>query len=207
MYTKITEEEKKTIAPLLGKLYISPYSAEEKIRDLYEEISSAVEDNLLNDATGRNALFKIHVSLGKIVNQLNEQQQLEKSREHNRFRSSMSRSVTGSVADRSSVAGGSVAGDEKSAVEIMMDEKDATIMEEDGGDEDEKSVVSSSRGGGARKIKKEEISDEEDDAGDASDDTVRQHEKKKQKPDVDDGDNESLVEELLSDEDTEMSQD
>ncbi|KAK8017179.1 hypothetical protein PG991_008255 [Apiospora marii] len=206
--SNFSKEEKKTIAPLLGKLYISPSSTEEKIRDLYDEISSAVEDNLLNDATGRNALFKIHVSLGKIVNQLNEQQQ-ERSREHNRFRSSVSRSVTGSAADRSSVAG-SVAGDEKSAVEMMMDEKDATIMEEDEGEEDDKSVVSSSTrgGGGGRKIKKEEISDEED-GGDASDATVRQHEKKKQKHDDDDGgdDNDSLVEDLLSDEDTEMSQD
>ncbi|KAI2613135.1 ARM repeat-containing protein [Hypoxylon fragiforme] len=68
--SNFSKEEKKVIAPLLGKLYISPASSEDKIRALYEDISSAVEDNLMSDATGRNALYKIHVSLGKIVNQL-----------------------------------------------------------------------------------------------------------------------------------------
>ncbi|KAK6822985.1 hypothetical protein PG987_014530, partial [Apiospora arundinis] len=191
--SNFSKEEKKTIAPLLGKLYISPVSTEEKIREMYEEISSAVEDNLLSDATGRNALYKIHVSLGKIVNGLNEQQQ-----EKSRFRSSMSRSVTGSVAG-SSVAG-SVAGDEKSAVEMMMDEK--TIMEEDEEDEDVKDATIMSS---ARKpvIKKEEITSDEDnnmdvdddeDEGDASDATVRQKKR-------DATDESSLVDELLSDED------
>lgn len=33
-------------------------------------MSEAVENQLLSDATGRNALYKIHVSLGKIVNNL-----------------------------------------------------------------------------------------------------------------------------------------
>lgn len=153
---------------------------------MYEEISSAVEDNLLSDATGRNALYKIHVSLGKIVNGLNEQQ------EKSKFRSS-SRSVTGSVAG-SSVAG-SVAGDEKSAVEMMMDEK--TIMEEYE-EEDEKDVTVMSS---ARKpiIKKEEITSDEDDnvaeeeEGDESDATVRQNK-------TDATDEASLVDELLSDE-------
>jgi condensin complex subunit 3 len=73
-YTDITtEEEKKVIAPLLGKLYVSPASSEEKIRELYDEVSAAVDDKLLADATSRNALYKIHVSLGKIVNTLGEQ--------------------------------------------------------------------------------------------------------------------------------------
>lgn len=37
-------------------------------------MSDAVEEGLLTDATSRNALYKIHVSLGKIVNSLDEQQ-------------------------------------------------------------------------------------------------------------------------------------
>lgn len=44
------------------------------IRDLYADVSEAVEDGLLTDATSRNALYKVHVSLGKIVNTLDEQQ-------------------------------------------------------------------------------------------------------------------------------------
>lgn len=70
----LTEEEKKLVAGLLGKLFVSPGSSEDKIREAYNEISIAVEDGLLSDATSRNSLYKIHVSLGKIVNTLDEQQ-------------------------------------------------------------------------------------------------------------------------------------
>ncbi|OTB02280.1 hypothetical protein M426DRAFT_322856 [Hypoxylon sp. CI-4A] len=76
--SNFTKEEKKVIAPLLGKLYISPASTEEKLRSLYEDISAAVEENLLSDATSRNSLYKIHVSLGKIVNQLGEQDKVSR---------------------------------------------------------------------------------------------------------------------------------
>lgn len=69
----ISKDEKKVVATLLGKLYVSPASSEEKIRSLYEDVNAAVEENLLSDATSRNALYKIHVSLGKIVNSLSEQ--------------------------------------------------------------------------------------------------------------------------------------
>jgi len=67
-----TEEEKKVLAPLLGKLHVSPASTEEKLFEVYDEVSIAVDDKLISDATGRNALYKIHVSLGKIVNNLTE---------------------------------------------------------------------------------------------------------------------------------------
>ncbi|KAL3423037.1 hypothetical protein PVAG01_04784 [Phlyctema vagabunda] len=69
-----TEEEKKTLAPLLGKLYVSPTSTETKLRETYQEVCTAVDDKLISDATGRNALYKIHVSLGKIVNALMEKE-------------------------------------------------------------------------------------------------------------------------------------
>ena len=73
MLTTSTEEEKKVAAGLLGKLYISPISSDEKIRELYAEVSEAVEEGIVSDATSRNSLYKIHVSLGKIVNSLDEQ--------------------------------------------------------------------------------------------------------------------------------------
>lgn len=72
MLTYSTEEEKKAIAPLIGKLHVSAASTESNIRTLYSEVSAAIDDKLIADATGRNALFKIHVSLGKIVNSLTE---------------------------------------------------------------------------------------------------------------------------------------
>jgi condensin complex subunit 3 len=68
------EEEKKHLAPLLAKLHISPASTESLIREIYQEVSVAIEDKLISDATGRNALYKIHVSLGKIVNSLAEKE-------------------------------------------------------------------------------------------------------------------------------------
>ena len=69
-----TEEEKKHLAPLLAKLHISPASTESLIRDVYQEVAIAIDDKLISDATGRNALYKIHVSLGKIVNSLAEKE-------------------------------------------------------------------------------------------------------------------------------------
>lgn len=83
-----SKDEKKVVAALLGKLYISPASTEEKLRELYAEVSDAVETNLISDTTGRNALYKIHVSLGKIVNNLDQ------AKESGRRRSTASRSVS-----------------------------------------------------------------------------------------------------------------
>jgi condensin complex subunit 3 len=39
---------------------------------MYDEVTAAVDGKLISDAMGRNALYKIHVSLGKIVNSLTE---------------------------------------------------------------------------------------------------------------------------------------
>lgn len=88
MLTLTAEDEKKVVAALLGKLYISPASTEDKIRELYGEVSDAVETNLIADTTGRNALYKIHVSLGKIVNSLDQ------AKEAGLRRSTASRSVS-----------------------------------------------------------------------------------------------------------------
>ncbi|KAK4138239.1 ARM repeat-containing protein [Trichocladium antarcticum] len=66
----VPKDEKKTLAALLGKLYISPASSPDKSRDAYAQICAAVDAQLLSDTAGRNALYKIHVSLGKLVNAL-----------------------------------------------------------------------------------------------------------------------------------------
>ncbi|KAK7751350.1 chromosome condensation complex Condensin, subunit G [Diatrype stigma] len=95
--SNLSKEEKKTIAPLLGKLYISPASSEDNIRTLYEDVSAAVEDGLVSDATSRNALYKIHVSLGKIVNALDSQQQQNQDKMSVAGSSTSRRSVSRSV--------------------------------------------------------------------------------------------------------------
>ncbi|KAI1093339.1 condensin subunit Cnd3 [Rostrohypoxylon terebratum] len=121
--SNFSKEEKKVIAPLLGKLYISSASSEDKIRSLYEEISTAVEENILSDATSRNALYKIHVSLGKIVNQLGEQDKMS--------RRSTSRSV-------------SLAPDEKTMIEDTTIVQAPAIKEEEEGEDNVEEEADSS---------------------------------------------------------------
>ncbi|KAI1206538.1 condensin subunit Cnd3 [Annulohypoxylon truncatum] len=142
--SNFSKEEKKVIAPLLGKLYISPASSEDKIRSLYEDISVAVEENILSDATSRNALYKIHVNLGKIVNQLGEQDKMS--------RRSASRSV-------------SLAPDDKTITEDVT-VVPAPVIKEEQGEEDieEEADVSNStiRRSEADSIVEDLLSDEEE---------------------------------------------
>ena len=65
--TFTAEDEKKLIASLLGKLYISPGSTPSLLRETYSLVNAAVEDSLLTDTTSRNALYKLHASVGRIV--------------------------------------------------------------------------------------------------------------------------------------------
>lgn len=120
--THATEEEKKIIAALLGKLYVSPASSEEKIRDVYADICEAVDAQILSDATGRNALYKIHVSLGKIVNNLDA---AADNRPGENFRRSVSRATSLGVDDRTVVP----------AEERTVIAAEADIMEEDEGED------------------------------------------------------------------------
>ncbi|OAA59356.1 Armadillo-type fold protein [Cordyceps fumosorosea ARSEF 2679] len=80
LHSNVTKEEKKLVAGLLGKLCISSGSSEDKLRETYEEVCIAVEEGVVTDAPSKNALYKIHVSLGKIVNALDEQQPQRNSR-------------------------------------------------------------------------------------------------------------------------------
>ncbi|KAI1161880.1 ARM repeat-containing protein [Nemania serpens] len=131
--SNFSKEEKKVIAPLLGKLYISPASTEERLRTLYEDVSGAVDEGLLTDATGRNALYKIHVSLGKIVNALGEADKMS--------RRSRSVSVAPSVA-ASTDTGDKTVIDDGDDVTVVLGRRsgDGTVLEdvveEEEGDED-----------------------------------------------------------------------
>jgi len=107
------EQEKKLLAPLLAKLFISPASTPSLLRELYAEISEAAEDKKLTlDATGRNSLYKIHVSLGKIVNALDKEAE---------------NTPPPAKAGRKSSASPSLADEEESVIEA--DEDDKTIVE------------------------------------------------------------------------------
>ncbi|KAL0931630.1 nuclear condensin complex subunit [Colletotrichum truncatum] len=140
----MSKGEKKIVAPLLGKLYISPASTETKIREVYDEVSIAVDDRLITDTTGRNALNKIHLSLGKIVAALGEQE-AEPRR--------VSRSVSvASVAPSASAASENNDADEDKTVTI-----EPTIKEEDE-DSNEGTVIQRSEG---NSLVSELLSDEE----------------------------------------------
>ncbi|KAG6365350.1 hypothetical protein INS49_006960 [Diaporthe citri] len=142
-----SKDEKKVVAALLGKLYISPASTEEKLRDLYAEVSDAVETNLISDTTGRNALYKIHVSLGKIVNSLDQQ------KEAGFRRSTASRSV--SLAP------------EPAAEDRTMVGQEPQIKEEEEEEEDNESRLEADDSNDTVKPKSEDVTEAGDGDGDS----------------------------------------
>jgi condensin complex subunit 3 len=124
---------------------VSPASTPSLLREIYAEVSDAIESKLIADATGRNALFKIHVSLGKIVNSLKE-----KDDESAGLRESM-RSSVNSRKSRESAAP-SVAGDEDESGEKTELGK---VKEGEEEEEDEGTVI----GGGRDSLVSELLSD------------------------------------------------
>ncbi|OAA55580.1 nuclear condensin complex subunit [Niveomyces insectorum RCEF 264] len=122
LYGNASKDEKKAVAPLLGKLYVSPASDEDKIRSMYEEISEAVDSQLLSDATGRNALYKIHVSLGKIVNNLDQAATTVGAGGGGGSRRSTSRAPSLSAEDRTLLA--SVSEDRTTVPQIKEEEEE-----------------------------------------------------------------------------------
>ncbi|KAK3944314.1 putative nuclear condensin complex subunit protein [Diplogelasinospora grovesii] len=118
----VNKEEKKVIATLLGKLYISPASSEPKIREVYADVCSAVEEQLVSDTTGRNALYKIHVSLGKIVNNLDA----AAAQQDGGFRRSVSRrSVSAGLdPDRTATTVTTAAGSVEDKAEVIKEEEE-----------------------------------------------------------------------------------
>ncbi|KAK4232120.1 nuclear condensing complex subunits, C-term domain-containing protein [Podospora fimiseda] len=159
--TNIHKEEKKIIAPLLGKLYVSPLSSEEKTREVYQEVCLAVDGQLLSDATGRNALYKLHVGLGKIVNTLDAAAEAAQAgtQAQVKYRRSMSRasSVGYESAATGQQRGGSVV-PEKNSVAAASRES-SVIKEEEDEDEDDATVVLSRTPRAVRKDDKSLVDD------------------------------------------------
>lgn len=103
------------LAPLLAKLHISTASTESLIREIYKEVSEAIEDKLISDATGRNALYKIHVSLGKIVNNLTE-------------KAAKGRKSSIPLGEEKSVAGDEEESDEKTVLLKGEEDDEGTVL-------------------------------------------------------------------------------
>ena len=87
---------------------------------MYEEVSAAVEDGLVSDTTSKNSLYKIHVSLGKIIIALDE----SANRAHGR--SSRAGSV---LTDRQTTEERSVVEEHPTVTEGVSDDGDTvTVM-------------------------------------------------------------------------------
>jgi condensin complex subunit 3 len=117
------------------------------LRETYELVSSSVEDKSLIqslDATGRNSLYKIHVSLGKIVNTLKEKED-DMRASVNTFRGSVASSGSGSGRKTSSV-------EDKTLMTIENDEEE---------DDEGTVIVDSGRKGGRDSLVEELLSDED----------------------------------------------
>ncbi|CZT50794.1 related to condensin complex component cnd3 [Rhynchosporium secalis] len=134
----VSREEKKSLAPLLAKLHISPSSTPSLLREIYVEISLAIDEKLIADATGRNSLFKIHVSLGKIVNTLKENDE-----EHANLTLNLRGSVNSQTSRKSSVGPSvapSVVDDENTVLSTVEGEEELKKVEEEE-DDDEGTII------------------------------------------------------------------
>lgn len=60
-------EEKKAVLPLLGKLYISANSTQEKLQTARELVAEAIDMKIANDAASRTGLSKLHAALTKVI--------------------------------------------------------------------------------------------------------------------------------------------
>ena len=65
--TETTEEDKKALIAMLGKLYITPNSNAEKLQNTAALVVEAIDDKIAGDATSRNALNKLHMALNKAM--------------------------------------------------------------------------------------------------------------------------------------------
>ncbi|KAH6624532.1 condensin subunit-like protein [Chaetomium sp. MPI-SDFR-AT-0129] len=171
------KEEKKIIAALLGKLYVSPASSEDRTRDVYTIVSDAVDAQLLPDTASRNALYKIHVSLGKIVNNLDAVAAAalsaataeKEAAMGGKYRRSVSRasSVAGDHAGGSASVGVSAAPSTTGRRSVSREEDDKTgvlpSLEEEGYDQDDDEEEEEVEDLKDVKIKEEDMDEDMDD--------------------------------------------
>ena len=62
-----TEEDKKALIAMLGKLYITANSRTEKLQSAIELVVEAIEGKVAQDAPSRNSLNKLHSALTKAL--------------------------------------------------------------------------------------------------------------------------------------------
>lgn len=70
---EFTEEERKVLCSMLGKLYITAEAEADKLRELYDHVSESVSGKVASDALSKAALNKLEQSLAKIVGSMEEE--------------------------------------------------------------------------------------------------------------------------------------
>jgi len=138
--SNISKDEKKLIASLLGKLYISPGSSEDRLRETYTEVCCAVEDGLLTDTTSRNALYKVHVALGKIINALDENKPVADMRASTQSAGTVTTSGR-QVTEERSVVEDDIPEEEEQTV-MQDDEQVTAVLKTEGDDAGDATVMS-----------------------------------------------------------------
>ena len=68
-----TEEERKVLCSMLGKLHITAEAEAGKLRELYDDISEAISGKIVTDALSKAALNKLEQSVSKIVGSMEEE--------------------------------------------------------------------------------------------------------------------------------------
>ena len=63
--TRATEEERKVIISMLGKLYITTNSSRDKLQRVLDLVTNAIDTKVGTDAPSRNSLTKLQTALIK----------------------------------------------------------------------------------------------------------------------------------------------
>lgn len=63
----VTEEDKKALIAMLGKLHITANSKKERLQSTIELVVEAIDNKVAQDAPSRNALNKLHLTLSKAL--------------------------------------------------------------------------------------------------------------------------------------------
>ncbi|KAL9098072.1 MAG: hypothetical protein Q9163_006195 [Psora crenata] len=69
-----SREEKRAVIGILGRLYVTPNSAIEKLQSTKDLVTEAIDNKIAIDAASRTALNKLHLSLGKALSEAGKSQ-------------------------------------------------------------------------------------------------------------------------------------
>ena len=159
MLTSITEEEKKILTSMAGKINVTAASDPEKLQTLLDLTAEAIDLKIATDAPSRNALTKLHATLVKITGEVESRNAKSQREDKDAVLDDEGEATV--VGARDDVQEPAVAGSE----EEDEDEEEATKMEivQEGGEgEGEDEVRGVAPGVGVKDSILDDLLDEED---------------------------------------------